>query len=209
MPRISRGLSCVHLQPASASVCTLKGSERIFPPCASLFPLPPFLAAPSIRPSPLPLRSRLDVGGRSVRRNAALSSKAHRHSSPRSCSELKEGFPFSSTSCPRRPLLLRPSGGPRFLSYPPLHPPPVQPARPPADPSAGEMDAAEKSDGGVCVTRKGALLRLGFPTRRRLIIAPLDIKVRLSFAFSASLPSSPCLSPFLAILYFFFFFVEA
>lgn len=53
------------------SVCTLKGSERIFPPALSL----PCLV---LRRSP----SRFRRGGRSVRRNAALSSKAHRHSSP-------------------------------------------------------------------------------------------------------------------------------
>lgn len=52
------------------SVCTLKGSKRIFSPS---FPSRLFR-----RRSP----SRFRRGGRSVRRNAALSSKAHRHSSP-------------------------------------------------------------------------------------------------------------------------------
>lgn len=101
--RISRAASCapavrerirVHLKKIRKDVPAVRFPSHLFSSSR------PLLSAPF--PS-VPLRR----GGRSVRRNAALSSKAHRHSSPRSYSELKEGFPFSSASCPSSLLPLR------------------------------------------------------------------------------------------------------
>jgi len=72
-----------------------------------------------------------------LRKNAALSSKAHRHSSPlvhRAKRRISVSLPYLLSF---------------YLS---------------TNPSVGKMDAAEKSDGGVCVMREGRLLlRPGFP----------------------------------------------
>lgn len=112
----------------------LKGSERIFQP-----PLNP-PSSPLSSSSSTPGSSRR--GGRSVRKNAALSSKAHRHSSPpvhRAKRRISVFHPLPARRTPRSP------------------PPPTSLSlRRPADPSAGKMDAAAgKSDGGVRVTRGG------------------------------------------------------
>lgn len=110
----------MHLELISAYVSEyLKRIQKDIPSPSrkslSLSPVPPFSSPPS-----LPSARSSRRGGRSVRRNAALSSKAHRHSSPLVHRAKRRISVFLPSSLPASSYILH-LLLPLSLAIPPIH----------------------------------------------------------------------------------------